>query len=82
MTAYFLGGFVFLAVLLAVQLRFVLRIWAGMRWTHPSAHAVGVIPARQGSMKIAPLPMSAFCARGNSTEDEVFDANHTKDGKQ
>ena len=82
MTAYFLGGFVFLAVLLAVQLRLVLRIWARMRWTHSSVHAVGVIPAQQHDEKTVLLRMPAFCAREGSAADEVFDGNHTKDGKQ
>ena len=61
MTAYFLGGFILLAALLALQLRLVLRIWERLRWTHPNVHAVGALQAQRSGAK-APLAENASMA--------------------
>ena len=82
MTAYFLCGFVLLAALLALQLRLVLRIWARLRWTHPSVHAVGIVQNHRRDVQASLLQMPAGFAAQDPRADDGLAASQEKDGKQ
>jgi len=68
MSTYIICGLMVLLLVLALQLRLIIRIWSALRWTHPDVHDLGTVACSPRNRKNPLLPVamnSATNARGN-----------------